>query len=762
MRKLCCFAAPFGAAVFLAVCLLPEAFWLPAGGLCALLALPGLLLQGERRIVWVIAAFGLAAGLGWSGVYTGLFHASARGLDGTEQTAAAAVTGWPREAAYGCSVTVRLTPEQGPAVNALLYLEPLEDGSLPELKPGDQLRFTGRFRRADTIAGASSDYYYSKDILLFAYADTAEVQRPEHSSPRYWPAYVSRALKESAARCFTEDAAPLVTSLLTGDKSTLPGGLYSALRRTGLAHVVAVSGLHMSFLAGGLSLLLGRRRRLMAVVGISLMFFFAAVAGNTPSVLRAAFLHTFMLLAPLVEREEDKATSLSAVLLLLLLQNPYAVASLSLQLSFASVAGIYCFTGPLYRRWTANLPQGNGLRTRLLRGLASWLAGTLAVTTGAAVFTTPLTAYYFQMISLISPLSNLLALWAVSGLFMAGLVTAVLGVFLPGAAALLALPLSWLARLITWIALTLSRLPFAAVGMDSVYLRLWLLLVYLLLALWLFWRGKRSRPWVPVGTGLLCLCAALGFQFLGRTGGPLTVSVLDVGQGLSAAFYAEGHALLVDCGGSGPEDPGDTAADYLQSLGLTRLDTLILTHFHADHAGGVPQLLARLEVDTLVLPAVTPEDPLRLEIEAAAQASGAELLWVTDPMELTLGGARLRVFAPLGAGSANEEGLSVLCSSGDFDVLITGDMDGTIERRLVKYGDLPDIELLVAGHHGSKYATSEDLLLAVQPEYAVISVGYNRYGHPAPEVLERLAAAGCEIYRTDWSGTLTFTVRDGG
>ena len=224
----------------------------------------------------------------------------------------------------------------------------------------------------------------------------------------------------------------------------------------------------------------------------------------------------------------------------------------------------------------------------------------------------------------------------------------------------------------------------------------------------------------------------------------------------------DGHALLVDCGGSGPEDPGDTAADYLQSLGLTRLDTLILTHFHADHAGGVPQLLARLEVDTLVLPAVTPEDPLRLEIEAAAQASGAELLWVTEPMELTLGGARLRVFAPLGAGSANEEGLSVLCSSGDFDVLMTGDMDGTIERRLVKYGDLPDIELLVAGHHGSKYATSEDLLLAVQPEYAVISVGYNRYGHPAPEVLERLAAAGCEIYRTDWSGTLTFTVRDGG
>ena len=168
------------------------------------------------------------------------------------------------------------------------------------------------------------------------------------------------------------------------------------------------------------------------------------------------------------------------------------------------------------------------------------------------------------------------------------------------------------------------------------------------------------------------------------------------------------------------------------------------------------QLLERLTVRQLVLPDVTPEEPLRLEIEAAAAAWGADILWVDRDLELPLGDARLRIYAPLGAGSANEEGLSVLCSSGEFDTLLTGDMDVSIERRLVKYGDLPDIELLVAGHHGSKYASSQELLLAVRPEYAVISVGYNRYGHPAPEALERLAAAGCALYRTDWMGSVTF------
>ena len=95
--------------------------------------------------------------------------------------------------------------------------------------------------------------------------------------------------------------------------------------------------------------------------------------------------------------------------------------------------------------------------------------------------------------------------------------------------------------------------------------------------------------------------------------------------------------------------------------------------------------------------------------------------------------------------------------AGDFDALITGDMNSAVEHRLVKYGDLPDIELLVVGHHGSKYSTSEELLLATRPELAVISTGYNTYGHPAPETLERLAAAGCGIYRTDWSGTVTVT-----
>ena len=108
--------------------------------------------------------------------------------------------------------------------------------------------------------------------------------------------------------------------------------------------------------------------------------------------------------------------------------------------------------------------------------------------------------------------------------------------------------------------------------------------------------------------------------------------------------------------------------------------------------------------------------------------------------------------------SPADEDDAVLASAGEFDALVTGDMSDTVEGRLVKYGRLPDIELLVVGHHGSKYATSEELLRTTAPELAVISVGYNNYGHPTEETLARLAQYGCQIYRTDWYGTVTVTV----
>ena len=757
MRKLAWFAGAFSAAVFLAVYLLPEGLLLPAGLACALAALLGLLLRGDRRRRMMLACLGLAAGLAWTGTYGQLTHAPAQALAGTEGTISATAADWPRETAYGSSVLVYLRPEEGLPISTRLYL----DDPSPDLRPGDTLTVPAELRLADTIAGEHTDYYYAKGILLVAYGEgEAEVSRPVRPPWWTWPAYAARALEDSVARAFPGWAAPLITALITGEDAGMDGGEYAALRRTGLSHVISVSGLHVSFLAGCLAALLGAWRRRTAVISIALMFFFAAAVGNTPAVLRAAFMQSMLLLAPLVGREDDRATSLFTILMLLLAANPYAAASVSLQLSFAAVAGIYLFTGPLNDRLRALLPsEPKGFWPRLGRMAGEFVSASLSTTLGAIVFTTPLTAVYFHSVSLIAPLANLLTLWAFSLAFLGGLAVSLAGLALPALAGVLAWPVSLAVWFVQKVTAALARLPFASVSTQSVYLRLWLALVYGLLLLYLLWRGEKKRPLVPIGLGTAALCGALVLNAAAQTGGALTVSVLDVGQGLSVALTSGGRTALVDCGGTGSADPGDVAADYVQDLGLSRIDLVVLTHYHQDHAGGVPELLNRLDVGLLVLPDVEADDPLRAEITALAAEQGVETLFVSENTGVALGEAALTIYGPLGTGGGNEEGLSILCTAGEFDALITGDMNSAVEHRLVKYGNLPDIELLVAGHHGSKYSTSEELLLETKPETAVISTGYNTYGHPAPETLERLAAAGCDIYRTDWSGTVTVTAQ---
>lgn len=241
----------------------------------------------------------------------------------------------------------------------------------------------------------------------------------------------------------------------------------------------------------------------------------------------------------------------------------------------------------------------------------------------------------------------------------------------------------------------------------------------------------------------------------------MAAAVLDVGQGESVLLRCGDSWALVDCGGDSQTDAGDIAADYIRSMGGQRLDLLVITHFHDDHANGVPQLLERVPVDAIVLPAAGEDSPLRQEIVSIAKEKNIPMEELSRDRTVELdGGGALHLFAPLGVGETNEEGLSVLATSGDFDVLITGDMGGDVEQLLLEHTQLPHVEVLVAGHHGSGHSTSPELLAAIQPETAVISVGAdNRYGHPAAETMERLSTAGTELYRTDLQGTVLIRAR---
>jgi len=761
VRILAAFAFSFAAAIFLAIYGKLDAFLLPLGGGLAVLALlTGLLVRkkGHARTRTLLILSGLAFGFLWTALYMAVFFQPARDLDGRTVRLTATVADWPQEGTYGGYVAVvRADTESRVKVSAILYVD--EQGA--GLRPGDQIETIVHCTLGDrTFAGEKISYYTAKGIFLRGKAyGRLDIQRPDHVPPRYWAAWASKYLKTGIDTAFPEDVSGFVRALVTGNRDNLTDEFTTSLERVGLSHMVAVSGMHLAFLSSLLTALMGRGKRSTALFTILWVALFCGIAGNTPSVLRAAVMVVKLQLAPLLDRERDGPTSLALALLLLLWVNPFSAAHIGLQLSFAAVAGILLVSDRI-QDWLAEKFHMDGKPKhwweKPLRGVLWFIVSTLAATLGASVLTVPLVAVHFQIISLIAPLSNLMTLWAIGWLFVGGLGVGTLASFFPGAAAAAAVPCTWLARYLQWVIDLLSKPALAALPLQSIYYRVWLILVYALLLVFLRTKGRRPVG-IPLAAGAACLVVAVCLTRAAFYVGDMAAVMLDVGQG-QCVLIRTGHFLtLMDCGGDCRDNPGDVAADYLQALGRSELDLLVVSHYHADHANGVPQLLSRIRVRQIAIPDVEEGDPLREEILSTAKERDVAVLFIREDTRLDLAEEdNLTIFAPVQeAGGTNELGLTVLATAGTADVLITGDMEREGELRLVEKAELPDIEVLVAGHHGSDTSTTQELLDRVKPELALISVGAgNKYGHPAQSTLERLDQAGTEIYRTDLYGTI--------
>ena len=224
-------------------------------------------------------------------------------------------------------------------------------------------------------------------------------------------------------------------------------------------------------------------------------------------------------------------------------------------------------------------------------------------------------------------------------------------------------------------------------------------------------------------------------------------------------LHAAGKTTVVDCGGDS-EESGEIAARFLQSRGEFRVENLVLTHFDADHCNGAVQLLNRERVERLYLPQTEDESGLRETILTAAKNRKTAVYFVENDRVLPDCGVEITVFGPNPGKNSNETCLCVLASAGKYDILITGDLPEQAEYRMMSTHDLPDVELLVAGHHGAKTSTSAALLEKTQPETILVSVGKgNSFGHPSQEMLERTAQIGAKVCRTDECGSITIRIR---
>lgn len=715
-------------------------------GLCAALLI-ALLLYRKGWSPMALAALGLAAGLIWTAAYDIWLMAPVRALDGETASFTALLRDDLQPTDHGSRVYADAEME-GHSCRLLLYLD-----DVPSARAGDRLSVTAQLRLP---SGEAYDLYYrSLGVDLIAYARPGETVAPtEKMTLQTLPLLLRRTVKDRLGELYPADTEPFVRALIIGDRSALTFSQKNAISVSGIAHTVAISGMHIAVLMGLVMLLCGNRPGLCAAIGIPVVIVFSLMVGAVPSVVRAGVMQILLLLAPLLRRENDPPTSLGAAMLVILVPNPWTVANLSFQLSFASMAGILLLSGRIYRRLSEPKAVKRAMRLPVLRQVVHYIVGTIASTAGAVCFTVPLIAWQFGTVSLMSVVTNLLTLWAVTLVFQGTLIACLLGFLWMWPAKLLAGLLSIFVRYILGVAALITKLPMAAVYTDNVYIIIWLAFVYALLLAFFLAGKKRPLSYGCVGVMSLCLCVFLGY--FDSAGQNFRMTMLDVGQGQCLVFQEGGATLLYDCGGDSVTKAGETASRFLLSQGIGKVDVLVLSHYDVDHAGGVCQLMERTPIDLLYLPDIPCETDMRQEIEETAARYQTEIRYVTQNTLLSIGDTQVQIYAPVTEAKANDASLALLYSQGSYDILATGDMSSSAERMLLTENRLPNIEILVAGHHGAKTSTCNTLLEETRPETVLISAGKNNfYGHPAQSTLDRIEEFGAEVIRTDLCGNIT-------
>ena len=757
MRVLATIGFSFAAGVFLAALLPWDGWQLYAAGAAALLALVWCLAARKRKYFrrGLLILIPLALSLVYHTGYDCLVRQPVEDRCGAVSAFSATVCDWPQETKRGAKVTVTLDGFR--RAKAVLYGET----ELLSLRPGNTVSGTAQWQSAAHFKNDDVTHFNARGVYALLYGKGAVTTGDgDADSLRWLPQRMARAFREKIAAVWSDArVSGFLTAELTGDKSAMDEGDYLAMQETGLAHLFAVSGLHCAFLVSLLALLTPRRQGLLCAVTIPLLLFYMVMVGLSPSVVRACVMQLFLLIAPLFRRGSDPLTSLAAALLVILLGNPFAAASVSLQLSFSATLGMVLLSPRLYKL-LAGWYRG---KNRPFRAVLCFVAANLSATLSAVVFTAPLTAWYFRIFVLVAPLSSLLAVPAAGWSFMAAFVTTLAGfVWLP--LARIAGWLSWLlVRYILWVANTMMSWRYHAVYFTAPYLVYWLLFLYTAFIGCAVTPDGKRKYLLAAALSVVTLTAAVYVNRQSYQYGVLSALALDVGQGESVILTSGGETALVDCGSSNSyEDPGGLAADTLHSMGVRELTAMVVTHYHADHTNGLYEVLRRVPVRTVYLPDIEDEYGVRDRLTALAQEKGAQVVYVTETAVCALGDSRVTIYPPVqSGGDLNELGLTALVSAGDFDLLITGDMSGHTERKLVEKYPLPDIEVLVVSHHGSRYSSDMHFLKAVAPEAAVISVGDNNYGHPSEQTLQRLLAVGADIWRTDQQGTVRITVNGG-
>lgn len=573
---------------------------------------------------------------------------------------------------------------------------------------------------------------------------------------------IRRGIITTLERCLPKEEASVLSGMLIGYTAQMPEEMEEDFRRAGLSHVMAVSGANIAFILMpllGLLQSLGFNRRWASAISLPIMVFYVFATGMEASVTRAAIMAGVTLVGMILWRRSDIFCSMAVSIILILLVNSFMLFDPGFILSYAATLSLTIFYKPLFKKLPPKIPKS--------------IRETLAATLAAQIGVLPIIAYNFNTFSVISVFSNLLIVPLTGLITLLGAILAIVGSIWFSMAMVLGQGVTWMVKVMILLTGSLARIPWAEIHLATPSLVL--IGLYYLVLMYLRYGHPRLPKDIgrPLMAGIFALCGTLTI-FVSLPDRSLRIYFADVGQGDCVLIRTPDNKNIIIDGGGNDRDSEDSyvgeniVVPLLYDLNMTHIDIMIATHGHSDHIGGLGSVLEAVPVSQLVY-ADAPDTGMNPLVHKAQELGIPTIKAKEGDVLLTEDGLTFYVLYPLletwnmpqsATTSANEYSLVTRLDYGEFSAIFTGDIGAETEGRILADGAMVDCDLLKIAHHGSKYSSSRSFINAATPSLAIACVGVNRYGHPHPDVMNRLRGQGCRVYDTLNYGGILVTVRE--
>lgn len=594
---------------------------------------------------------------------------------------------------------------------------------------------------------------------------------------------IADSIKNVYVNTFTQKNAGTMRAIVLGDRSVLDDEIKELYKKNGISHILAISALHITMVGMLVYRMLKKIISVIqaAVLSSVIMLFYLYITGNSVSAGRAVIMILVFMLADVLGRTSDGANTLGLAVVILIIRNPYCISNAGFLMSFLAMAGII-FVKPIFsneetimfffrKKKMVSLTEMfiyHNIIDMLITGLCVQIA------------TLPVVLSMSGQIAIISLLLNIVVIPLMSVIMVSGILTGIMGLISMKAAIWTAGAGEYILDLYSWLCekasgssgavIVTGHPPEKAVVLYYVFLIVWCVIYYMKVFSGISWKYRNVLPAI--------LYMMITIQLRYDTGCSMKISMLDVGQGDSIVLQtSDGFNALFDGGSTSKKNIGRYRIyTYLKYAGVRSLDYVFVSHPDKDHISGIYELIDMcdntFEIKNIVLPHINNTDETLLEISKMADRVGINVLYACRGDVLSAGNLSISCVHPCknyNYESANDYSAVYLISFGNFSMLMTGDAESKAEKCLIQDARKSDsvvdlqklsgINVLKAGHHGSRGASSENFLRFVKPETALISCGVgNSYGHPHNETLQRLKEAGTKVYRTDDRGEIMVRV----